>query len=129
MKSQFEKELEELVNRYSKENDSDTPDFILARYLNACLDNFSAAIKDREQWYGREKHVEDLPLAQPTDVIIGECNEDKSGQKNVFIGNGTARLIGGMGSTTQSMFSQELQADMLRLQKTNENLLEKLKKI
>lgn len=65
MKSEFEKELEAIINRYSKENDSDTPDFILARYLNQCLDNFSAAIKDREQWYCREKHVEDIESLQP----------------------------------------------------------------
>jgi len=62
MESQFEKDLAELINRYSKENDSDTPDFILARYLNAVLENFNAAVLDREQWYGREKHVSDLEL-------------------------------------------------------------------
>lgn len=67
METQFEKDLAELINRYSKENDSDTPDFILARYLNAVLDNFSAAVKDREQWYGREKHFADLvKLKEPS---------------------------------------------------------------
>jgi len=59
MESQFQKELAALINEYSKENDSDTPDFILARYLNAVLDNFNAAVMDREQWYGRIRHVED----------------------------------------------------------------------
>ena len=59
MESQFQKDLAALINEYSKENDSDTPDFILARYLNAVLDNFNAAVMDREQWYGRIKHVED----------------------------------------------------------------------
>ena len=62
METQFEKELSRLINEYSKENDSDTPDFILARYLNAALDNFNAAVKDREQWYGRQKHLSDLPV-------------------------------------------------------------------
>ena len=52
--SEFEKELEILINRYSKENDSNTPDFILAKYLKTCLDNFNTAIKEREKWYGRE---------------------------------------------------------------------------
>jgi hypothetical protein len=65
MESQFEKDLAELINKYSKENDSDTPDFILARYLNAVLENFNAAILDREQWYGREKHVEDFQVEIP----------------------------------------------------------------
>ena len=65
MESQFQKELARLINEYSKENDSDTPDFILARYLNAVLDNFNAAVMDREQWYGRIKHVEDIGLGEP----------------------------------------------------------------
>lgn len=33
----FEKELQTLINRHSKENESDTPDFILANYLKDCL--------------------------------------------------------------------------------------------
>ena len=65
MESQFEKDLAELINKYSKENDSNTPDFILARYLNAVLDNFSAAVNDREQWYGRGIHFEDIALGFP----------------------------------------------------------------
>lgn len=65
MESQFQKDLTALINEYSKENDSDTPDFILARYLNAVLDNFNAAVLDREQWYGRHKHVEDLGVNPP----------------------------------------------------------------
>ena len=55
MKNQFEKDLEILINQHCKENDSDTPDFILATYLNAVLENFNAAIKQREEWYGRQK--------------------------------------------------------------------------
>ena len=51
----FEKQLEELINRHSKENDSDTPDFILARYLALCLEAGNYLVERREQWYGREK--------------------------------------------------------------------------
>lgn len=54
---EFRKELEELVNKHSKENGSDTPDFILAEYLNACLATFDAAINAREQWYGRKERT------------------------------------------------------------------------
>lgn len=32
-KSEFKKELEHLINRASQESKSDTPDFILAKYL------------------------------------------------------------------------------------------------
>lgn len=51
--STFQKELESLINRYSKENDSNTPDFILAEYMNACLQAFDHAVNQREKWYGR----------------------------------------------------------------------------
>lgn len=53
--TQFEKELMELINKHSIENESDTPDFILAEYLYRCLKNFKITINHRENWYGRAK--------------------------------------------------------------------------
>ena len=50
----FEKELEGLINRYSKENASNTPDFVLAQYLISCLAAYNIAIQQRETWYGRD---------------------------------------------------------------------------
>ena len=64
MKTQFEIKLEEIINEYSMENNSDTPDFILARYLKNCLDNFDAAVKEREEWYGRQKHIDDIEVVE-----------------------------------------------------------------
>jgi len=52
MKVTFKKELEYLINKYSKENGSNTPDFILAEFMNGCLKSFDAAVKRRENWYG-----------------------------------------------------------------------------
>lgn len=52
--SSFCKELESLLNRYSKENDSNTPDFILAEYLQQCLVAWNLAMAAREEWYGRK---------------------------------------------------------------------------
>jgi uncharacterized FlgJ-related protein len=49
----FLSELTKLINRYSKENASNTPDYILAEYLCSCLDVFSTTVRTREQWYGR----------------------------------------------------------------------------
>jgi hypothetical protein len=48
----FEGELRSLINRFSKENGSDTPDFILAQYMNNCLTNFNEAVTARTNWYG-----------------------------------------------------------------------------
>jgi len=47
----FHKELENLINKHSKENGSDTPDFILAQYLVDCLEAFDKAVVDRTRWY------------------------------------------------------------------------------
>jgi len=49
----FEKSLEHLINYFSQESESNTPDFILAAYLQGCLDTFNHAIADREKWYGK----------------------------------------------------------------------------
>lgn len=54
---QFKIELTSLLNRYSKENDSNTPDFILAEYMISCLNNFNTATKMRENWYGKELKI------------------------------------------------------------------------
>lgn len=44
----FQNELAALINKYSKEARSDTPDFVLAQYLENCLDAFSYAVRYRE---------------------------------------------------------------------------------
>jgi hypothetical protein len=37
------------------ENVCDTPDFILAHYLDDCLRAYQTATLQREDWYGRKK--------------------------------------------------------------------------
>lgn len=54
----FREELQSLINRHSKENGSDTPDFILAMFLEDSLRAFDSAVKQHEKWYGRK--TEDL---------------------------------------------------------------------
>lgn len=49
----LENELTALLNRYSAENGSNTPDFILAKFLLGCLQAWDRATEDREIWYGR----------------------------------------------------------------------------
>jgi hypothetical protein len=67
MSETFRKELESLINRHSAENGSDTPDFILADYLQDCLFAWDKAVAAREKWYGRplqdrDKTAEKLAL-------------------------------------------------------------------
>lgn len=49
----FGQELANLINKYSRENESATPDFILARYLERQLELFDSVTRDRDLWYGR----------------------------------------------------------------------------
>jgi hypothetical protein len=60
--SEFQNELAALINRHSCENISETPDFILARYLEQCLKAFEAAVHRRDVWYGNGEvpYVEEL---------------------------------------------------------------------
>lgn len=60
--SDFQKELEHLINQYSMEGNSDTPDFILAEYLVDCLKIWNTHIQKREQWYGRKLDKEKYPM-------------------------------------------------------------------
>ena len=65
----FEKELCNLLNSLSMENESNTPDFILARYLTNCLKTFNATTCERSAWY----IVEETPIEPTT------CEEMLSG--------------------------------------------------
>ena len=52
--SDLQKEISDALNRSSAENDSNTPDFILANYLMGCLEVFNKTLQARNKWYGRE---------------------------------------------------------------------------
>ncbi len=65
----FRSELESLLNKYSKENESDTPDFVLAGFLSGCLAAFNGSTVLRDQWNRSE---------QPKGNLVHEryCAED-----------------------------------------------------
>lgn len=48
------RDFEEVINKHSAENGSNTPDFILAEYLADCLTAFEIASRAREKWYGHQ---------------------------------------------------------------------------
>lgn len=73
----FSKELEQLINKYSKENDSNTPDFILASYINDCLLAFSNAVSNRDGWYGFKPFSDGVTL-EPTKSNIGDSDDSIS---------------------------------------------------
>lgn len=47
----FEKDLASLINKHSLENGSDTPDFILARHMVACLLIYNQSANQNSKWY------------------------------------------------------------------------------
>ncbi len=64
--SSLQRDIRDVINRYSAENGSDTPDFVLAKYLVGCLEVFNAATVRREQWYGKvAKPVKPQPKFKP----------------------------------------------------------------
>ena len=54
--------LEELINRHSKENESNTPDFILANYIIAALKAFDDSVNARSNWYANNRRVSNQTL-------------------------------------------------------------------
>ena len=77
--TEFRRELGRLLNQYSRENPSDTPDFILAEYLALCLTAFDISVRERERWYGR--YVDGLPGApgQPRYPRVSEMPRNPLG--------------------------------------------------
>ena len=57
-KEQLVKDIADVLNRHSAENGSDTPDFILAEYLEKCLWAYDTTVTAREKWFGRGKDKE-----------------------------------------------------------------------
>jgi len=72
---EFREELERLINKYSCENESDTPDFILAEYLYDCLNAFDSAVRKRETWWGRKQE-------EPSKQTVEEAKATESLVKN-----------------------------------------------
>ena len=61
--STFREDLSGILNFHSMENGSNTPDGILARYLERCMSAFDEAVNDREKWHGRA--VPDTQAKEP----------------------------------------------------------------
>ena len=49
----LEEDLASVINRHSVENESDTPDFVLAEFLMGCLRAFNRGTQERERFYSR----------------------------------------------------------------------------
>ena len=68
-KKDFQYDLEKLINCHSKENTSNTPDWVIASYLVRCLDGFNDCINLRERYYGRHLIKEPIPIVKPSETL------------------------------------------------------------
>ena len=50
---QFKKDIQSVINRHSVDNLCDTPDFILAEFVDNVLGSFAITVKARDLWLGR----------------------------------------------------------------------------
>lgn len=71
-------QLAGVINRCSRENGSNTPDFILAEFLVASLAAFDAASFNREQWYGKSLSIGGVIPSQRALEIAARvwCDQD-----------------------------------------------------
>jgi hypothetical protein len=53
----LQEEIRAVLNRHSAENISDTPDYILASFLTACLDAWNGSTVERDRWHGFRSSV------------------------------------------------------------------------
>lgn len=76
----LQNEIACVLNLFSAENGSDTPDFLLAEYLLDCLAAYDKAVKARDKWYGRggEKRAGDA-LAGPGLSRVDQNTQAPSG--------------------------------------------------
>lgn len=93
----FGQELAALINRHSLGNESNTPDWILARLMVQCLQAFEEASLAREKWYGkslRPGQHEPEPKGPRTGLL------DAARQIEAIVGT---RLVGTTPSAAQAI--------------------------
>ena len=72
----FESQLRRLLNTWSMEKTSDTPDFVLCQYMATSLEAFSAAVRRRDHWYGFKPFAANKAVA--TSSPVAPPHEDSS---------------------------------------------------
>lgn len=92
--SELSSELASLLNKYSKENGSNTPDFILAEYLIHCLKAWDCAVQSREEWYGRKFAQGVLHSPKPTIEELEAILNDPNPPRVIVNPDGSCSAVG-----------------------------------
>lgn len=74
----FLEKLTSLINIYSREGNSNTPDVILAKYLEKSLAAFEEAVCQREEWHGRNPHPDHVCYGVEVESNGGTSTEEQS---------------------------------------------------
>jgi hypothetical protein len=69
----FQKELEQIIHKYSIDDESNTPDFILASYVRHCLHAFNDAVRKRDGWCG----ITNLSYHTPSEAQLTQDFADR----------------------------------------------------
>ena len=81
--TELEKRLTALINDECRENDSNTPDFLLSEFMMNCLDAFELANNKREVWFGVHLDIlndwEKLIMEAIGEASMCWSNVDKAG--------------------------------------------------
>ena len=73
MSSNLQREIATALNRACAENESNTPDWLLAQFMLSCLAAFNTAVQQRETWYGRDAR----PSYPGTPIVVERSPEVK----------------------------------------------------
>jgi hypothetical protein len=87
--TEFRDELQQLINRHSREGASGTPDFVLAKYLDACLGAYGEAVTARDEWYGYRPTVGNVSTVTPPETLPSKtpCAVTVNGQPHTVYPN------------------------------------------
>lgn len=71
MGEHFERELKNLINSNGLEGFSDTPDVVLAQFLNKCLEAFDGAVNHRTKLCSLSQYKKELECLTPSEALYG----------------------------------------------------------
>lgn len=69
----FVRDIAAVCNRYSIENNSDTPDFMLAEFMTGCLNVYENTLRARTEWM-QPSHATQQP-PEPPPIVNGDQEE------------------------------------------------------
>ena len=72
----LQSDIKNILNKHYAENESDTPDFILAEYLIQCLGSFNKSTVKRDKWYRVRLEPTKVGQIKPN-IIIKNTNEEE----------------------------------------------------